>query len=150
MQVFPARQEIRVTHRYKPVLGGSVLSTAIDPNKPREYEAAWCPDEAFARAVKKVPADSDNYVLASWLEYVLKTGANWAGPIGIFRLEIHKADADLVSLCPIPGLKLQRRGQSFVAEATNYTPTTDIKALFVYRACNKTLCRNADWPGFPR
>lgn len=150
IQVFPARQEVQVTHRYKPVLGGSVFPADIDPNKPPDYAAKWCPDEAFARAVKKMPADSANYVLSLWLEYILKTGANWAGPIGKFRLEIDKGTADLISLCPIPGLKLQRRGKSFVAEAAQYTPTTDLKVLFVYRACDKAPCSKEDWPGYPR
>jgi hypothetical protein len=148
VQAFPARQETRITHRYKPVLGSSRLSAEIPANSPTDVE--WCRDKGFDNAVTALPADDNATLLTTELEYILKTGANWAGSIGKFRLEINKAGADLVSLCPIPGLKLERRGQSFVAEASQYTPTTDIKLLFVYRACDKAPCRNADFPGYPR
>jgi hypothetical protein len=152
-QVFPAQKEVRITHRYKPILGRRDHSTAFDPdvNDPSSFASEWCSDEAFARAVKTLPAEQHaKYVRASWLEYILKTGANWTGPIGKFRLEIDKAGADLLSLCPIPGLKLQRRGQSFVAETAQYVPTTDIKLLFVHRWCDKAPCSNPGWPGDPR
>ena len=150
-QVFPAGQTTEITHRYKPVTGGSFhFGTNLDPTEPSE----WCFDEAFASALKKLPGETMNEgfsVAELRLEYILKTGANWAGPISRFHLEIDKAGADLLSLCPIPGLKLQRRGHSFVAEASQYVPTTDIKLLFVYRACERAPCGdNPDYPGYPR
>jgi hypothetical protein len=145
-QVFPAQQETRITHRYKPVLGGSAHNASFDIDMKE-----WCTDDAFARAVKKLPATAhSSEVVTRWLEYVLKTGANWAGPITNFRLEIDKAGADLVSFCPIPGLKLERRGRNFVGEAKQYTPTADLKLLFFFRACNNAPCKDADWPGLPR
>lgn len=150
-QVFPARQTILISHRYKPVIGGFHMGTEISLTDPRDNLASWCPDKGFASAAKTLPADENAMLEAATLEYIVKTGANWAGPISRFRLEIDKAGADLVSLCPIPGLKLERRGQSFVAEATQYVPTADIKLLFVYRACDKAPCGiNATWPGYPR
>jgi hypothetical protein len=137
-QVFPAGKAIRVKHSYKPVLGGTTHQTR--GSGPVEFMAPWCPDKAFYQGIKKLPARYDGTLRVEWLEYILKTGANWAGPIGTFRLEIDKAGADLVSLCPIPGLKLERRGKTFVAEASQYTPTSDIKLLFAYRACDKAPC----------
>jgi hypothetical protein len=145
-QVFPAGRELSITHRYKPVLGGTTLSLdprffRLDPRFFRQEsfkdaqssDGAYCPDDAFIRAVKKLPSrPSEQTVQTRWLEYVLKTGANWAGPIGRFHLEIGKAKSDLLSLCAIPGLKVERRGRSFVAEAANYVPTSNIKILFVY------------------
>jgi hypothetical protein len=150
-QVFPARKGTFIEHRYKPVLGSSRIFNAIEDRDSRDRLAPWCPDKGFARAAKALPADENAMLLTNELEYILKTGANWAGPIGKFRLEINKAGADLLSLCPLPGLKLERRGQSFVAEAAQYTPTADIKLLFVYRACDKEPCGlNAEFPGYPR
>jgi len=144
-QVFPAGQTIQITHRYKPVVGADYLS-ADEPQYP-SY-AQWCPDKAFANATKSLPPDTHGMLPATTLEYILKTGANWAGPIRRFRLEIDKAGADLLSLCPMPGLQLQRRGQAFVAEASEYTPTSDIKILFVDRACEKAPCEfGASLPG---
>jgi hypothetical protein len=130
-QVFPAGQTIQITHHYKPVVGGTYGSGDAF-NDPGGYYAPWCPDKDFANASAALPADRNGLRMKE-LEYVLKTGANWAGPIGQFRVEIDKSSADLVSLCPIPSLKLQRRGHSFIAEASQYVPTSDIKILFVAR-----------------
>lgn len=136
-QTFPAGQITRITHRYKPVIGFS-----WGPDGPDVV----CPDKAFNAALEALPATRDGTRPYERLDYILKTGGNWAGPISQFRLEIDKGRADLVSLCPVPGLKLQRRGQSFIAEASQYVPTTDIKLMFVYRACAKAPCEIGDRP----
>jgi hypothetical protein len=65
------------------------------------------------------------------VQYVLKTGANWHGPIGRFELQIDKAAADLVSTCPIPGLRLQRAPYGFNAVASDYTPSSNLDIIFV-------------------
>ena len=153
-QVFLPRQETRITLRYKPVLGAADYSTAYDGdiNDPKKFNGEWCPDDAFARAARKLPATNPaKYVRLGQLGYFLASGPKWTGPVGTFRLEIDKAGADLVSLCPVPGLRLQRRGESYVAESVDYTLATDIKLLFVYRACDKAPCgMHGDWPGYPR
>ncbi len=139
-QKFPASAVTAVEHRYEPVLGGSEVAVE-DFQNPR-FTRPWCPDEALAGSIKKLPRfeEGGTHVAASWLEYVLKTGANWAGPIGRFRLEIEKGDADFVSLCPIPGLSLRRAGRSFVAEGQDFTPRADLKLLYVYGNCEKRPC----------
>ncbi|MBR1218451.1 DUF4424 family protein [Bradyrhizobium sp. U87765 SZCCT0131] len=149
-QTFPAGQSISITHRYKPIVGGSWIRANIPSDDGRSQE--FCFDKTFARSAQALPADDNGMLGETQLEYILKTGANWAGPIGTFRLEIAKGSADLVSLCPIPGLKLEWRSQSFIAEAKQYTPTTDIKLLFLYRACDKAPCQSnmPSWPGLPR
>ena len=150
-QVFPAGQTIQISHRYKPVVGGTRTSFADALDEWGHFFVPWCPDQAFADAAKALPSDTNGLVRLSELDYILTTGANWAGPIGQFRLEINKAGADLLSLCPIPGLKLQRRGQSFVAEAAQYRPSSDIKLMYLYRACDKAPCGlGANFPGYPR
>ena len=55
-------------------------------------------------------------------------------------LELDKANSELVSLCPVPGLSLARRGRNFVAEVADYTPTRDIKVRFVFARCNNPRC----------
>jgi hypothetical protein len=139
VQVFPARRDIRILHRYKPVLGGYALTVKMraDPHN----EEFYCPDEAFANAFNnKLATTNDPYPQRRELEYRLVTGGNWAGPIGRFRLELDKANSELVSLCPIPGLSLARRGRNFVAEAADYAPTKDIKVMFVFARCNNPRC----------
>ncbi|HXW25458.1 MAG TPA: DUF4424 family protein [Xanthobacteraceae bacterium] len=133
VQVFPGRRDIRVAHRYKPVLGGGRWGGKMDAHPRDELSGSYCPDEAFTTAFNKLPSDD---LQVRWLEYRLLNGADWAGPIGHFRLELDKANANLVSLCPIPGLNLTKRGRTFVAEANEYTPTKDIRVLFVYSLCS--------------
>jgi Domain of unknown function (DUF4424) len=94
-----------------------------------------CPDDSFVKAFNKLPNDTAMqryYPIGRNLEYRLVTGGNWAGPIGQFRLNIDKANAELVTLCPIPGLKLTKQGRSFVAETVNYMPASDIKVMLVF------------------
>ena len=88
----------------------------------RQYEAA---------AKEKYPQLSDLQVNYENVQYVLKTGANWQGPIGHFEMQIKKEGADLISTCPIPGLELRRAPYGFNAVASNYTPTSNLDILFV-------------------
>ena len=104
-------------------------------------EERYCVDETFANAFNnKLAAANDPYPESRELEYRLVTGGNWAGPIGRFRLELDKANSELVSFCPVPGLSLARRGRNFVAEVADYTPTRDIKVRFVFARCNNPRC----------
>ena len=104
----------------------------------------WCFDESFNaaelrlidrqyEAAAKDPRrnSSDFTVWYENVQYVLKAGANWRGPIGRFELQIDKGGADLVSTCPIPGLQLKRTTYGFNAVAANYTPSSDLDILFV-------------------
>jgi hypothetical protein len=119
-------------------------------NIPETTVAPYCPDQAFAKALSKLPSVTNvptgwqEYLLYRELECVLSTGANWAGPISHFHLELNKSDSDLVSLCPIPGLHLVCQGQSFVADAERYTPTADIKVMFVYAGARTIVPPNQD------
>ncbi len=87
-QTFPASAVTAIEHRYEPVLGGSEVALE-DFQRPR-FTQPWCPDAALAAGLKKLPRyeEGGTHLAARWLEYVLKTGANWAGPISRFRLEI--------------------------------------------------------------
>lgn len=134
VQMFPAHGMVSVEHRYVPVLGGVRFERAADLARPGALarEGVW-PDEkkGWCLAPAQVRAAPPGPLSAAWLEYVLRTGANWAGPIGRFRLEIAADPGGIVSSCPIPGLTLRGQGHSLVADAINFTPRSDIAALFV-------------------
>ena len=134
VQTFPAHAAVRIEHRYTPVLGGVHFERVADLAKPGALrgEGLW-PDEkrGWCLSPASVRALPGGAISAAWLEYVLRTGANWAGPIGRFRLVIAADPRGIVSTCPIAGLTLQRRGPSLVAERANFTPTSDIAVLFV-------------------
>ena len=107
--VFPANEDVAVSHRYTPSLGGSAgLNFFIDGKLTgdgyEEYRQKYCFDQGFERAVLKAArADPEGYprLTESRLSYILKTGGNWAlGTIGRFKLTIDKgAPQNIVSLC---------------------------------------------------
>lgn len=151
-QTFPAGRQISVRHRYRPVHGNSYAPVDTKEQSGRRTKAdqslggQWCFDQdynaaelrLFARQFEDAAKARDKLTrdYRVWydnVQYVLKTGANWRGPIGRFELQIDKGGAELVSTCPIPGLRLQRAPYGFNAVANDYTPTSDLDILFVSR-----------------
>ena len=134
-QVFPPGEEVRIRHVYQPVSGFGLIGPAGDSRA--------CPDKGFKKAILKLPryyewqGNDASYVDGEWVEYVLKTGANWATPIGTFTITLDKGDSDVISTCPIPGLTLRRKGNTFVATAKNYLPSEDLFILFARGRCPK-------------
>ena len=64
------------------------------------------------------------------ISYVLKTGANWAGPIKEFRLVVDKGDADsLVSFCGDDVKKVSPT--RFEMKMTDFTPEDDFAVLIL-------------------
>jgi hypothetical protein len=144
-QTFPAGKRVAIRHSYGAIVG-HFYKVNDDPRtritkKDQELGGQWCFDQSFNaaelrlldrkyEAARSGKPDKFNMSYIN-VEYVLKTGANWKGPIGRFELQIEKGGAELVSTCPIPGLQLKRTPYGFNAVATNYTPSTDLDILFV-------------------
>jgi hypothetical protein len=149
-QTFPVGKRVAVRHRYHPVHGA--WHGNVDPNDQRvrvrksdqRLGGQWCFDQSFndaelrlfdrqyeAAAKQKGYVGNDFDVNYDSVLYVLKTGANWQGPIGRFELQIDKGGAEFISTCPIPGLHLQRTPYGFNAVANDYTPSSDLDILFV-------------------
>jgi len=135
-QVFPAGRTVSVEHSYAPMPGGSV-GGAFN----REYRGTpefvekrktYCVDDGFVRAfdARQAKLKESHAYSEVWLAYVLKTGANWAGPIGDFRLVIDKGAADnLVSFC---GSGVKKIGPTqFEVRYQNFTPREDLNVLIV-------------------
>jgi Domain of unknown function (DUF4424) len=153
-QAFPAGKRVAIRHRYRPVYGNFYAQigdprTRITKND-QKLGGQWCIDQSFNaaelrlldrqyEAAAKDKSHNSSVVNYANVQYVLKTGANWQGPIGHFELQIDKGGADLVSTCPIPGLQLQRAPNGFNAVASNYTPISVLDILFV----------SGSWPGRP-
>jgi hypothetical protein len=65
-----------------------------------------------------------------WIGYVLKTGANWKGPIGDFHVVIDKGKPDsLVSVCGQDVRKVSFT--QFEMRRTNFTPRSDLDILII-------------------
>ncbi|TWF57242.1 DUF4424 domain-containing protein [Neorhizobium alkalisoli] len=137
---FPAGKPVKVSHRYKPSVGGTVAMAFIENGKPaydyKDYVSRYCIDADFMKTAAKLEAKQKaggpNYY-EQWLSYILTTGANWSGPIGKFKLTIDKGKPqDFVSFC---GKGVKKVGPTtFEMSATDFTPEKDMHVLFLTAA----------------
>ena len=108
-QTFPAGAEVTVEHGYKPSIGQSAQTMLGDPEAMKEpWFKAYAAQILHRRGVhcggRARPQGGGHEIRAPFSEqrisYRLSTGANWARPIGRFRLVVDKGDpASLVSFC---------------------------------------------------
>lgn len=138
-QVFPAQKELVVEHRYTPSVGGNVgylISADGKFNREilAEYKKRYCVDSGFLAAVRRVQkaAGGNRLLPETQLEYVLVTGANWAGPIKDFRLVADKGSPEnLISFCAT-GVKKIGPTQ-FEVRYKDYTPDRNLQVLIAHR-----------------
>ncbi|MDO9473536.1 MAG: DUF4424 domain-containing protein [Caulobacter sp.] len=134
-QTFPAGKEIVVEHSYRPATGGSVGTIVGSPFMATpewaETRDRYCIDSAFLAGVKKAQGKSEYPPFTEQrIAYVLKTGGNWAGPIGDFRMVIDKGTpANLVSFCASGVKKIGPT--TFEVRKTNWTPDRDLSILIL-------------------
>jgi hypothetical protein len=164
-QTFAPNRPATVEHRYHPSVGISfdtVLRKGLRQNKAMAAEIAryrreYCIGDDFLAALDKLAGEAEHNAVKLQerrITYVLKTGANWAGPIKDFRLIVDKQKADrLVSFCAV-----QTRAISptlVEAATTDFTPEKDLKILIVGRfekeqiattAANSTVGSTRDQP----
>lgn len=135
-QTFPAGREVKIEHRYKPVVGGTVgtmIGTSGFTSSPGwpTVRDRYCIDNAFLGRVARIMG-LDDYPKFSeeWITYVLTTGGNWAGPIGDFRLVVDKGSPDnLVSFCATGVTKTGPT--TFEVRKTDWTPDRDLSILIL-------------------
>jgi hypothetical protein len=140
-QTFRAGVETMVEHRYKPSVGASVQTMIGDPSVVKEswfddHRRKYCMDKGFidaaTRARQAAKMQSGSPFSEQRIDYILRTGANWAGPIRDFRLIVDKGDADsLLSFC---GQGVKRVSPTrFEMRATDFTPERDLSILILKR-----------------
>lgn len=136
-QLFPAQKEVVIEHRYKPAVGSSAGSF-VSAGQPEaevlaQYKQLFCIDDDFLNAAlrtSKAVAAKSSFLTERRIEYVLVTGANWAGPIKDFHLVVDKSvAANLVSLCATGVKKISPT--QFEVRATNFTPTQNLNVLLL-------------------
>jgi hypothetical protein len=143
-QVFPAGRDLLVEQTYTPGTGSqSTLSFGapdLSAEQQSHYRETYCTDGPFRSAVQALyrQANAPNAKIGAfeeYLSYVITSGANWAGPIGTFRLVIDKGDTTLVSFC---GDGVRKIGPTtFEMVAKDYTPKRDIDVLFIKTHSNR-------------
>lgn len=132
VQTFPPKKSLAISHEYKPAVGGEAgfyFGSDVRTDRIKQY----CIDDDLTKWIDKhaddgyTPKISPNFV-----HYVLKTGANWKGPIGEFRLTIKKKKAsDKVSFCG-KGAK-KTNATTFVLEKTDFTPKDNLYVMFLHQ-----------------
>ena len=140
-QTFPPGQPVTVEHQYRTSVGisfDSVLRKAVREQETmaaqvKRYRADYCVSDFFLRGLdRRTGAQAENVagVQERRISYILKTGANWAGPIKNFRLVVDKGRADrLVSFC---GENVKRlTPTTFEMVAKDFVPQRDLKILLI-------------------
>jgi len=138
-QTFPARKETAIEHRYKPSVGGTVqtaLGASFARTEPWHAEMLrkYCIEPNIIRALERARRGKDEGAPygEERIEYILKTGANWSGPIGDFRLVVDKGDKDnLASFC---GEGVKKIGPTqFEMRKKDFTPEGNFAVLILKR-----------------
>lgn len=129
-QTFPAGKILSVSHQYQPVAGLTFWSA----QSISYYRTPYCIDTGTERALKKKTAATQNLFVQN-IQYVLKTGANWKGPIKDFKLTVDKGNIDnIISLCATGVKKIGPT--TFTMNYKNFVPKEDIKILIVGKNSN--------------
>jgi hypothetical protein len=138
-QTFAAKAETIVEHRYRPSVGGSVQTSLGSPSSAKEawydeYKRKYCLDSDFFATIdrlrKAAKSEFGPPYAEERIDYILRTGANWSGPIGQFHLTIDKGDASsLVSFC---GQGIRKTGDTkFEMTKSNFSPDGDLAVLIL-------------------
>ncbi|TPM38656.1 DUF4424 domain-containing protein [Mesorhizobium sp. B2-3-4] len=136
--IFPANKDVRVSHRYKPSVGGTSSVSFFNEGQFQgsyaAYKTRYCMDATLENAVRKAAKDNpDGYpkFYENRIAYILTTGGNWAtGSIGKFKLTVDKGNPKaLVSFC---GDNVKKVGPtSFEMTADDFYPDHDIDILIL-------------------
>jgi hypothetical protein len=132
-QTFPAKKEIIIEHRYRPIVGGSAIATKWSDMRPGNdsfsyYQKEYCIDGDFVRSAER--RERAHHWGEKWISYILTTGGNWAGPIGEFRLIVDKGDpSNLVSFCADGVKKIS--ATEFEVRKKNFVPSKDLNVLIL-------------------
>jgi hypothetical protein len=141
-QSFPPRKTVAVEHEYRPMAGGSV-GGGLDPQFRTQADSSadfadkrrkYCIDDdwlaSFDKKLKERKRINELRYSEVWIAYVLKTGANWKGPIGDFHLVVDKTKPDsLVSFCATGVKKISPT--QFEVRYSNFTPKDDLDILII-------------------
>ena len=143
-QAFPPGKPVVVEHRYRTSMGVSfdtVLRKALRENtamadEVKRYRSEYCVPEELLRGIDRIAGGAEGNVQKlreRRISYVLKTGANWAGPIKDFKVVIDKGLPDrLVSFCLDNVKKISPT--AFEIRKKDFTPERDLKILLIGKA----------------
>lgn len=143
--------ETTIEHRYAPSVGvtlGTLVGSDIvdglrrqskldegDRNTIAEFEQhvkTYCIDDEIIRSARAIHENAKKVgpLIEQRIAYVLKTAANWSGPIADFRLVVDKQYPDnLVSFC---GSGVRKIGPTkFEMTRRGFVPSDNLAILFL-------------------
>ena len=138
-QTFPAQKETLIEHQYKPSVGGSAQTDlgapyAVNDAWYGDYQRKYCIDKDFYSTIERLRKANKSEFGPPYseerIDYILKTGANWSGPIKDFRLVVDKGNTDsLLSFC---GDGIKKIGATqFELRKADYTPDGNLSVLIL-------------------
>jgi len=143
-QTFPAKRQIVIQHQYVPSVGSSAQTELGAPNQAtipgyEDYPRKYCIDQAFMATIQNLRKASKSEFGPPYneqrIDYILKTGANWSGPIGNFELTVDKGSPDaLVSFCGKDVKKIS--ATQFQMQQKDFSPEGDLAVLILTRIQN--------------
>ncbi len=143
-QTFPAKKQIVIRHQYVPSVGGSAQTELGAPNQATlegyaDYPKKYCIDQAFMATIQSLRKANKSEFGPPYneqrIEYILRTGANWSGPIGNFELTVDKGSPDaLVSFCG-KGVKKISATQ-FQVQQKDFVPDGNLSVLILTKIKN--------------
>jgi hypothetical protein len=143
-QTFPAKKQIVIQHQYVPSVGGSAQTSLGAPAQDKEgwyadYMKKYCIDQSFMATIQSLRKANKSEFGPPYseqrIEYILKTGANWSGPIGNFELTVDKGAPDaLVSFCGTDVKKIS--ATQFRVEQKDFLPEGDLAVLILTKIKN--------------
>ena len=143
-QTFPAKKQIVIHHQYVPSVGGSAQTDLGAPNQATlesyvNYPKKYCIDQAFMATIQNLRKVNKSEFGPPYseqrIDYILKTGANWSGPIGSFELTVDKGSPDtLVSFCGTNVKKIS--ATQFQMQQKDFSPEGDLAVLFLIKIQN--------------
>jgi hypothetical protein len=138
-QTFPAKKQTVITHQYKPSVGGSAQTSLGSPGQAKEswyadYLKKYCIDQSFLTTIQNLRKASKSEFGPPYneerVDYILKTAANWSGPIGSFELVVDKGSPDaLVSFCGKNVKKIS--ATQFQMQQKDFSPEGNLAVLLL-------------------
>lgn len=107
---------------YKPLFGSD-----YGP-EPYFESGSKSADYCYDNATRQMLAGLSGFPEPFTVGYVLKTAANWNGPIGRFNLRINNEEGGFARFCVPEGLKAVGDGASWFAE--EFVPSSDLAIVF--------------------
>lgn len=138
-QTFPANQTIAISHTYKPAAGvfyGQYNEeNAIIESVKEQFDANLLNYDDHTQLLSWARDKNFSYFLN--VKYILRTGANWAGPIEKFTLNLIHPDGDTVAYNHFYNnaiANITHTSDKTQISLTNFTPNQDLNIIFAFQS----------------